>query len=215
MSRKWSLNQKNNMIHLNSESNKKMDNRYRANLFNTISGFKSANLIGTIDKIGKTNLAIFNSVIHIGANPPYLGFILRPTTVARHTYENIKENGYYTINHIHESFIENAHQTSAKYEKNVSEFEACGFEEEYLYDFKAPYVKESQIKLGLQFEEEHLVKANKTILIVGKVVGANLDEKLIGQDGSVDISNAGTIAISGLYEYFKPEKLKKLKYAKP
>ena len=44
---------------------------YRTNLFNSLSGFKSANLIGTISKEGKTNLAIFSSVIHVGANPPF------------------------------------------------------------------------------------------------------------------------------------------------
>jgi flavin reductase (DIM6/NTAB) family NADH-FMN oxidoreductase RutF len=203
------------MLHINSESIEKMESRYQANLFNTISGFKSANLIGTADNNGKTNLAIFNSVIHIGAKPPYLGFILRPTTVERHTYENIKETNYYTLNHVHESFIAQAHQTSAKYDREVSEFKACGFEEEYLDNFHPPYVKASKIKLGLQFEEEHLIKANDTILVIGKILHAYLDEKLISKDGSVDISEAGTVTISGLYEYLKTTKLKKFKYAKP
>lgn len=203
------------MTHIDLESIEKMDSRYRANLFNTISGFKSANLIGTIDESGNTNLAIFNSVVHIGANPPYLGFILRPTTVERHTYENIKKTGFYTLNHVHESFIEKAHQTSAKYERKVSEFEACGFEEEYLNEFRAPFVKESKIKLGLHLEEEHLIKTNGTLLVVGKVLNAHLDKKLISADGSVDLTEAGTVAISGLAEYLKPVKLNKFEYAIP
>ncbi len=203
------------MTHIDLESIEKMDSRYRANLFNTISGFKSANLIGTIDKSGNTNLAIFNSVVHIGANPPYLGFILRPTTVERHTYENIKETGFYTLNHVHENFIEKAHQTSAKYERKVSEFEACGFEEEYLNEFRAPFVKESKIKLGLHLEEEHLIRANGTLLLVGKVLNAHLDKKLISADGSVDLTEAGTVAISGLAEYLKPVMLNKFEYAIP
>lgn len=203
------------MIHITTQSIENMESRYRGNLFNTLSGFKSANLIGTSDNSGKTNLAIFNSVVHIGANPPYLGFILRPTTVERHTYENIKETGVYSINHVHKDFIERAHQTSAKYDKERSEFETCGFNEEFLHEFKAPYVKESQIKLGLKFEEEHLVKANKTILVIGKIEHAYLDEQLIDMDGSVDLTAAGTVTISGLYEYLQTSKLKKYKYAKP
>ncbi|RUA33596.1 MAG: flavin oxidoreductase [Bacteroidetes bacterium] len=203
------------MLHINSDSIEKMESRFRANLFNTISGFKSANLIGTTDGKGNTNLAIFNSVAHIGANPPYLGFILRPTTVERHTFENIKETGFYTFNHVHESFIQKAHQTSAKYKRQVSEFEACGFKEEYLHDFTAPYVKESKIKIGLKFEEEHLINANNTLLVVGKVLNAYLDEKFISADGSIDLTEAGTVAISGLYEYLKPVKLNKFGYAKP
>ncbi|MCK7516855.1 MAG: flavin reductase family protein [Ignavibacteriales bacterium] len=66
---------------------------YRTNLFNSLSGFKSANLIGTISKEGKTNLAIFSSVIHVGANPPLMGLLMRPVSVERHTYHNIKETG--------------------------------------------------------------------------------------------------------------------------
>ena len=203
------------MKHITSDSIENMESRYKANLFNTISGFKSANLLGTSDDLGSTNLAVFNSVVHIGANPPYLGFILRPTTVERHTYENIKETGFYTINHIHESFIEKAHQTSAKYDRKISEFDACGFEEEYLDQFKAPYVQQARIKLGLQFEEQHLVKANDTLLVIGKVLHAHLEDGLIGKDGSVDLEKAGSVAISGLYDYLKPSKLKKFEYAKP
>ena len=73
---------------------------YRTNLTNSLSGFKSANLIGTISKEGKTNLAIFNSVIHVGANPPLMGLLMRPVSDERHTYTNIKETNHFTINHI-------------------------------------------------------------------------------------------------------------------
>ena len=63
---------------------------FRLNLINSITGIKPANLIGSISNSGQTNLAIFSSVIHLGSNPAYLGFIMRPIgDVPRHTYENI------------------------------------------------------------------------------------------------------------------------------
>ena len=68
--------------------------------------------------------AIFNSIIHIGSNPPMLGFILRPLTVPRHTYTNFKENDYFTVNQVHKDDIEKAHQTAAKYDTEISEFSA-------------------------------------------------------------------------------------------
>lgn len=37
---------------------------YRINLINSCSGYKSANLIGTISKNGISNVAIFNSITH-------------------------------------------------------------------------------------------------------------------------------------------------------
>lgn len=71
------------MKHFSKEDISKMSSIYRLNMINSCTGYKSANLIGTKSKKGVTNLAVFNSVIHLGSNPPLIGFILRPTTVAR------------------------------------------------------------------------------------------------------------------------------------
>ena len=105
---------------LTKENILKFEKFYRAAFINSITGFKSATLIGTISKKGNANLAIFNSVIHVGANPPALGFLMRPISVERHTYNNIKETGCFTVNHINREIFKQAHQTSARYEKNIS-----------------------------------------------------------------------------------------------
>ena len=77
-----------------------MEQRKRANLINSIGGFKSVCLIGTTNNENQNNLAIFNSIVHIGANPPLIGFFVRPDSVERHTLANILNTEYYTINHI-------------------------------------------------------------------------------------------------------------------
>ena len=192
-----------------------LPSRYRANLINKVSGFKSANLIGTKSKCGQTNLAVFNSVVHIGANPPYLGFILRPTTVERHTYENIKETGFYTINQITTQIHKQAHQTSAKYYRNVSEFDAVGLTVAYHQDFHAPFVAESHIRIGLSFQEEQLIKCNDTRMVIGRIEHLILPEASILEDGDVVLEELDTVALSGLYNYYKPEHLGKYGYAKP
>ena len=109
---KFSLDDINQMHHL-----------YRINLINSCSGYKSANLIGTKDSAGTSNVAVFSSITHLGSNPGLLGFFLRPTTVIRNTYDNIKTTGKYTLNHIHEGILEDAHHTSAKYDSSISEFD--------------------------------------------------------------------------------------------
>jgi flavin reductase (DIM6/NTAB) family NADH-FMN oxidoreductase RutF len=188
---------------------------YRTNFINSLSGFKSANLIGTISKEGKTNLAIFSSVIHVGANPELMGFLMRPVSVERHTYTNIKETGYLTINHINEEIYKKAHQTSARYDKNVSEFDACKLTPQFTEAIKAPYVKESEIKIGLKFVEEQEIKSNGTIFMVGEIVEAIIPDDVVGVDGYVDIEKAGTIAISNLDSYHETKKIARLSYAKP
>jgi len=181
----------------------KMPKVKRLNLINSIVGFKSANLIGTKNTNGRSNLAIFSSVIHMGSNPPILGMVLRPTSVSRHTYENIKNFGFYTINHVHHRFVSNAHQTSAKYKKTVSEFDACDFTEYHSPAFPAPYVRESKVKIGVSFVEEHNIKINGTLLVVGQIMEIILPEKAIEKDGFVKLSKLGTATINGLDMYGK------------
>ena len=72
-----------------------MEQRKRAHLINSVGGFKSVCLIGTIDNAGQTNLAIFSSFFHIGANPPLIGMIFRPSPPERDTMRNIIETGFY------------------------------------------------------------------------------------------------------------------------
>jgi len=201
-------------LHFTSEDILNMETRKRAAFMNSLSGFKSASLIGTIDNNKNTNLAIFSSVIHLGSNPALVGFINRPDTVDRHTFENIVETSCFTINHISKSIFKQAHQTSARYPKNVSEFDAAGLTTEYFKEFKAPFVKESFIKYGLEFVEKHDLKINGTILVIGKVIEVFLPEYCLLSDGVIDIEMAETIAISGLDSYHATEKIARLSYAK-
>lgn len=204
-----------NLNYFTRDSLLQMETRTRAAFMNSLSGFKSASLIGTIDSNGNTNLAIFSSVIHIGSNPALIGFINRPDSTSRHTLENILETHYFTINHINENIYRQAHQTSARYPKALSEFEATGLTEEFGTLFKAPYVKESTIKYGLSFAEKHDLNINGTILIIGKVEEIFIPEDCLLDNGSIDIEKAETIAISGLDSYHKTQKIARLSYAKP
>ena len=200
---------------LDSKKIAQLPSRYRARLINNISGFKSANLIGTLSESGMENLAIFNSVVHLGANPPCIGLVMRPTTVARHTYENLKATGFYTINQIHEGIHREAHMTSGKFDRKISEFKACGLTPEYLDDFPAPFVAESYIKIGLSFAEEHVLACNGTIFIAGKIDLLEMPVNAIGEDGHVSLDSLETVAISGLENYFTTKRLGRYSYYKP
>lgn len=188
---------------------------YKINLINSCSGYKSANLIGSISEEGIENVAVFSSVTHIGSSPAMLGFFLRPTTVIRNTYENLKATGIYTINHIHKSITAEAHHTSAKYDSNISEFEVTSLESEYKPEFSAPFVKHSPIQLAMAFVEEYDIKANNTILVVGKVVGLYVNDNLIEKDGFINLSKAEVAAINGLDGYAIPESKIRYGYQKP
>jgi len=190
-----------------------MEQRQRAHLINSVGGFKSVCLIGTIDNAGQTNLAIFNSIVHIGANPPLISFILRPDSVDRHTLSNILETGYYTINHLNESIYKQAHQSSARYPKEISEFDATGLTALYQNNFKAPFVQESNIQLGIEFKERINLSINNTIMMIGEIREMYFPTNCLQLDGYLDIEKAGTITCTGLDSYHFTNRLERLPYA--
>jgi flavin reductase (DIM6/NTAB) family NADH-FMN oxidoreductase RutF len=188
---------------------------FKINLINSCSGFKSANLLGSISEEGISNVAVFSSVTHLGSNPPTLGFILRPTTVPRDTYKNIKDSGVFTINHIHEAIIEDAHHTSAKYPKEVSEFDKTNLEEEFKGKFKAPFVKGAPVQMSMKFIEEVYVSSNDVMLIVAQIEELYIDDDLLQTDGLINLSKGNIATINGLDTYAVPNFKKQLSYQRP
>lgn len=202
-------------MHLTKDDLYQLERRKKLNIINSITGIKPANLIGTVSEDNIPNLAIFSSIVHLGSNPALLGFIVRPTgEVPRNTYENILANGLYTINHVRESFVKNAHYTSAKFDREVSEFDACGLTDEYLSDFKAPFVKESTIKIGMKYCESIPIERNGTILVIGEVEHIILPDEAVNEKGYIDLEQAETAGISGLNSYYSVEKIASFPYVR-
>lgn len=202
-------------ISLNPSDLAAMDRLYRTALVQSVSGFKSLNLLGTADPEGRSNLAVISSVIHIGSQPALLGWISRPDSVERHSLSNIMASGVFTLNHVHQDIFRKAHQTSARYPKEVSEFAACGLSEQYVEGFHAPFVAESRIKLGLRLEQRMEIPLNGTILLIGSIQHLIVPEACLGPDGFVDLEQAGTLTSSGLDSYHDTRRLDRLAYAKP
>lgn len=187
----------------------------KINLINSCSGYKSANLIGTISKEGITNVAVFSSVTHLGSNPPTLGFILRPTTVPRDTYKNILESGVFTINHIFEDIIEDAHHTSAKYEEAISEFDITSLEDEYYNDCIAPFVKGSPVQMEMKFIEEYHIKSNNVIHIIAEIKNLYVKDDILNEDGFLDLAKGKVAAINGLDAYAIANNNNRFSYQRP
>lgn len=191
------------------------DDRFRALFINSLSGFKSANLVGTCDPNKQSNLCIVSSVVHLGSKPPLLSMIIRPHSVPRDTLENILATGVYTLNHVHTGICDKSHQTSARYERLASEFAAVGLQEEWKPGFPAPFVAESRIKLGMELREHHHLAINGTEMLIGEIVFVEVPDECIADDGYVAVDQAETVAISSLDTYHQTNLLAHLSYAKP
>lgn len=202
---------------------------YRVNFINGLSGFKSAHLVATNGDNGVDNLAIFSSVFHLGADPALMGMIIRPDSVERHTLANIRSSGYYSLNHVHKDIYQQAHQTSARYPAEVSEFEAVGLTAERLdasalknvrqasinIPFnKVPFVKEAFVKVLLGLDDIVPIKANGTLLVIGKVLAVNLPVESLNRQGVINYQSLNEVAVVGLDNYYQARQIGRLSYAK-
>jgi flavin reductase (DIM6/NTAB) family NADH-FMN oxidoreductase RutF len=186
----------------------------RINIINSVSGIKSANLIGTISKVGISNVAIFSSVFHAGSSPSLIGFIVRPVDgFRRDTYENIQSSGCFTINHIHDEFVDRAHATSAKFKSDESEFKHCKLTNVFLNDFIAPYVLESKIKIGLNLVETVKIKSNNCLILIGEIEHLFIEDEIINKSGHINLDLINTVGVNGLDTYYHLKKIVQLPYA--
>lgn len=192
-----------------------MEKRSRANLINSLSGYKSANLLGSINARGQTNLALMSSVFHVGAHPPLLGLLIRPNSVPRHSLENLIEMGVFTLNVVTRDIYTQAHQTTARYAHDQSEFEAVGLDEEYTSLMKAPYVAQSPIKTGLSVLETQTLSFNNTVLVIAEIIELRIKPGIMAEDGQLDMNAANAVAVTGLDEYHSGSTLGRLAYPKP
>tara|TARA_R110000787_G_scaffold166642_9_gene279675 strand:- start:2762 stop:3382 length:621 start_codon:yes stop_codon:yes gene_type:complete len=202
-------------MHIKRQDINRLHQIKRINLINSCSGYKSANLIGTISKEGNPNVAVFSSVTHLGSNPPTLGFILRPTTVPRDTYKNIKETGVFTINHIYEDILADAHHTSAKYPEEISEFDITNLESEYHDSCIAPFVKGSPVQLSMKFVEEYHIKSNDVLHIIAQIEDIYIDDNILEDDGFIDLAKGKVAAINGLDTYAVAKSNTRFEYQRP
>lgn len=202
-------------MHLHQADIENLEKRYRTTFVNSLAGFRQAVLVGTKSEAGLTNLAIFNSLIHLGANPALLGLISRPDVVPRDTYKNMLETKSYTLNYVHHTDFEKAHQTSARYESGISEFKEVGFNEAYIHDCYAPFVSNAIVKIAMKLEDTISIPLNGTILIIGSIQQIEMDNKLVEQDGFVDLSQAEVLISQGLDAYYVSKAIGRLGYAKP
>jgi len=192
-----------------------MDKRQRTNLINALSGYKSANLLGTISANSETNLALMTSVFHVGANPPAMGLILRPHSVPRHSLENIVEMGSFTLNSVTKFMYKQAHQTSARYSRDQSEFDAVGLTPAFSELVCAPYVAQSPLQIGLSLLETQTLAINDTVLVIGEIKEIRLTDGMLCEDGHLNFNKFDTVAVTGLDEYHLPASLERLPYPKP
>jgi len=163
-------------------------------------------------RLGGEDAGASEDLLHVGV---VQNNVVRPGQEERHTLSNLLASGVYSINHVTGDITHAAHQTAARYDRSVSEFAATGLTPEWVGSFGAPFVAEAGIKLGMELREHQELAINETHLVIGEIVHALLPPECLRDDGAVDLQVAGTVALSGLDTYSRPEPIARMAYAKP
>ena len=194
-----------------------LDKRQRVALVNSLPGFKPVVLVGTVNGDRRTNLCVINSCFHVGADPALMGMIVRPAPegIQRHTLENILATKKYSVNAVTSTMAQRAHHTSARFTRDQSEFDACGFTEHWHGGFTAPFVSESPLQLGLKLAEHLPLTINSTHLIIGSIQQIHLPSNARRDDGTLDLQSMDIVTGVGLDAYHAVTAGQRFTYAKP
>ena len=194
-----------------------LDRRQRVALINSLPGFKPVVLVGTINEDKCTNLCVINSCFHVGADPALMGMVIRPAPrgTERHTLENLLATKTYSVNAVTRNMAQGAHHTSARFGRDQSEFDVCGFTEYWCEDFEAPFVAESPLQLGLTLAEHLPLTINGTHLIIGSIEQIHLSDHSQRDDGTLDLQSMDIVAGVGLDAYHSVSIGQRFIYAKP
>lgn len=189
--------------------------RYRVTFIHSLAGYKQPVLVGTRSLSGTSNLAVFNSLMHIGANPPLYGLLFRPDTVRRDTLRNVVESGEYTLNWMSAKDVEAVHQTAAKYPAEESEFVAVGYTERSDAGACSPRVAEAVISARLRLAQIIDIPLNGTKLVIGSVEEIYIPEDVVSGEGFVALHQLDVLSSVGLDAYYRPQPLIRFSYPRP
>lgn len=159
-------------------------------------------LASTVDSKGRVNAAPFSFAMPISMEPPLLALGLNPEN---DTIANIKETKEFVVNIPPAEILEKVLNCSEHFPRGVSELEKTG-----LTTLKSNKVKPPRVKECLAWFEcklEFLKEAGDHMLVVGRVVDAEVKDGYLKKDGNLDTEKAQVLMHVGGKEFSVPKKI--------
>ncbi|MEX2216550.1 MAG: flavin reductase family protein [Phycisphaeraceae bacterium] len=157
--------------------------------------------VSTCDAEGRLNLAPFSYFNGVGANPPAIMFspVNRRDGSRKDTVLNIEATKQFVVNVVSFALADQMNQSSADYDRGVSEFEMCGLTPEPSQQVKPPRVKEAAVSMECELHQivpvgDGPLSAN---VIIGRVVLMHVAESVLDAAGRIDPDRLDTIGRMG------------------
>lgn len=139
-------------------------------------------IITTVDNDGRVNAATFATCVRVVHDPVHISFT---TSLYKHTYQNIKETGQFTVNlpSFDRELLEKACILGLYFDKGVNELEKAGLTELKANRVRPPRVAEC--KRHFECEVEWMKEWGGRVMIVGNTVSASVDADCVDERGYV------------------------------
>lgn len=143
-------------------------------------------IITTVDAEGRVNAATFATCVRVVHDPVHIAFT---TSVYKHTYNNIKATGEFTVNlaSFDRDVLEKACVLGLPFARGVNELEKAGFTSMPATVVKPPRVVECRrhFECSVVWTREWEGSAVRRVMVVGHCVAASVDSDCIDDRGFV------------------------------
>lgn len=195
-----------------SEEIKSLDRAYRRDFINRITGAKLAWILGSFHPEFGENLALFSSIVHVGANPPLVGIVFRPSMGKLHSLRNINETKLFSLNSLPLKFRKEIHSSSANGSEELDDFDSIGLQREIDSSHPIPLVKEASIRMLLEPVELAPIRTNSNHFLVSEIKKVEINVAFL--DSNELPIPEGLTYVSGLDLYCKVESIQSMPYAR-
>ncbi len=135
-------------------------------------------LVSTIGKNNIKNVAPFAMFMNCSTKPyNMIAIAISPKT---DTYFNIKETKEFVIGIPQENMIDKLYKAGEKYDRNISEFDEVSLTSYKSNKLKCERIEECVVNIDCIFENE--IETGNHHIIVGKVIGCDIDEDKYSKD---------------------------------
>lgn len=134
-------------------------------------------LISTISNDDITNVAPFAMFMNCSTKPAMIAIAISPKT---DTYSNIKERKEFIIGIPQEGMLDKLYKAGEKVDKEISEFDFANLTAYPSKKLKSKRIKECIVNIDCLLENE--IETGNHHIIVGKVVGCDIDKEKYSED---------------------------------
>ena len=139
-------------------------------------------LVTTMDAKGRADVSPFSWVAPVSFDPPLLMISVGPN---KHSYWNITQKKEFVVNIPTEKMLEKIWTAGEKWDPEISKIERAGLKTEKSEKVGPPRLTECVVNLECYLEEAKKIVDH--ILIVGRVVTANVNEDYLDDEGRLKV----------------------------